>query len=140
MRPLQKFNVGLCLAILSALAMADHVGMPGDMPKSFSVECESCHIPYAPGLMPAKSWQSLMGSLDGHYGTDASLDARTVKDISVWLDRHAATSRKFAEAAPNNRITKTAWFIKKHREIEANVWKRAAINSPANCAACHQQA
>lgn len=131
---------GSCAALLSAYALADNVGMPNSMPKSYAAECASCHIPYAPGLLPSKSWQGIMHSLDKHYGTDASMDQKSVTEISAWLDRYAASSRKFAESSPDNRITSSAWFARKHRKVDKDAWLRTAIKSRANCAACHQQA
>jgi len=37
------------------------------------------------------------------------------------------------------RITETAWLQRKHdsHEIGSEIWKRASVKSPANCAACH---
>ena len=40
------------------------------------------------------------------------------------------------EAPPQDRITQSAWFERKHRDIEPAVWKRASIGSRANCMAC----
>jgi mono/diheme cytochrome c family protein len=131
---------GSCAALLSANVLADNVGMPNSMPKSYAAECASCHIPYAPGLLPSKSWRGIMTSLDKHYGTDASIDQKSVAEISAWLDKYSAGSRKFAEPSPDNRISSSAWFARKHREIGKDVWLRASIKSRANCAACHQQA
>lgn len=131
---------GLCVALGSMQAMADSIGMPGNMPKSFMGECASCHTPYAPGLLPAKSWLSVMTSLDKHYGTDASIDAKSVAQISTWLQSNAAGSRKLSETPPDNRITSSAWFARKHREVGKDVWLRASVKSRSNCIACHQQA
>lgn len=141
MHPITRLILaGSCAALLSAPALADNVGMPGNMPKSYAAECASCHIPYAPGLLPAKSWRGIMLSLDKHYGTDASLDPKSVAEIAAWLDQYAAGSRKFAEPSPDNRISSSAWFARKHREIGKEVWLRASVKSRANCAACHRQA
>ncbi|MEO8598780.1 MAG: cytochrome C [bacterium] len=131
---------GSCAALLSVNALADDVGMPRNMPKSYAAECASCHIPYAPGLLPSKSWLGIMGSLDKHYGTDASIDAQSVTEISAWLNRYSANSRKFAEATSDNRISSSAWFARKHRKIGSDVWLRTAIKGRANCSACHTQA
>ena len=114
--------------------------MPSDMPKSYDAECGSCHMAYPPGLLSEKSWQNVMGSLSKHFGTDASLDEKERLEISKWLGTNAATRQKYAEVAPDNRITKTTWFIRKHNEIKADVWKRAGIKSSANCGACHSSA
>ena len=95
---------------------------------------------YPPGLLSEKSWQNVMSSLGKHFGTDASIDEKERLEISKWLGANAATRQKYAEVAPDNRITKTTWFIRKHNEIKADVWKRAGIKSPANCGACHTNA
>ena len=128
------------LALLAIPASAAKMSMPSDTPKSYEAECASCHMAYPPGLLGQKNWQSIMSGLDKHFGTDASLDAKTESEISQWLLKNAATKQKYAALAPDNRITKTSWFIRKHDEVRADVWKRAGVKSPANCAACHQNA
>ena len=96
-------------AVLESAAQADDHGrrMPTQVPKAYVQECASCHMAYPPGLLPAASWQRLMGGLNQHYGSDASLDAATVQQLSTWLQTHAGT------------------------------YKRAAIQSAAHCMACH---
>ena len=123
--------------LMTAPAFAAKMPMPSDMPKSYEAECASCHMAYPPGLLGDKSWQNIMSGLNKHFGTDASLDAKDQKEISVWLQNNAATKQKYNVVAPENRITKTSWFIRKHDEIKADVWKRAGVKSPANCGACH---
>jgi mono/diheme cytochrome c family protein len=131
-------------AVLSLLfarsATADSIGIPAHVPKSYVAECASCHTSYAPGLLPAKSWQNIMGSLDKHYGSDASIDEKSVQEISAWLQSNAATSRKLTEAPPDNRITNSEWFKRKHREVKQEIWLRPSVKSRSNCMACHQQA
>jgi hypothetical protein len=79
-----------------------------------------------------------MQGLDKHFGTDASLDAKTTSSIDAWLKQNAALR---AEAGGNPpRITTNAWFKRKHREVPAASWKDPRIKSPANCAACHRGA
>ena len=63
------------------------------LPK-YQQECAACHLAYPPGLLPAASWQRLMGNLPQHFGTDASLDPATVKEIGQWLQAHAADPRR----------------------------------------------
>lgn len=111
--------------------------MPRTVPPAYTQECASCHVPYPPGMLPARSWQRVMSGLDQHYGTDASLDARTAQEISAWLQTHAGTYKRVTEPPPQDRITRSAWFERKHREIEPSVWKLPSVKSAANCAACH---
>lgn len=100
-------------------------------------ECSSCHIAYPPGMLPAASWPRLMDNLPRHFGTDASLDEATVKQLSTWLTANAGTYKRVREQPPEDRITRSAWFQRKHDEVAASTWKRPAVKSPANCAACH---
>ena len=78
-----------------------------------------------------------MSGLSKHFGTDASVDPKTQTEITTWLLKNAARRQKYTETAPENRITKTSWFIHKHDEVRPEVWKREGIKSPANCGACH---
>jgi mono/diheme cytochrome c family protein len=81
-----------------------------------------------------------MVGLDQHYGTDAALEPAQVKQIASWLQAQAGTYKRVKEQPVDDRITRSAWFVRKHREIEASVWKRASIKGAAQCAACHTQA
>lgn len=120
----------------SALADAGQ-GRPIKVPPAYTQECASCHAAYPPGMLPARSWQRVMGGLDRHYGTDASLDAATVQQLSGWLQAHAGTYKRVSEEPPQDRITRSAWFERKHRKVEPSVWKLPSVKSAANCAACH---
>ena len=127
----------LCLTALGAAQADGGRMMPSDMPKAYTAECAACHTAYAPGLLPARSWQRIMTGLDKHYGTDASLDDATVKQLSTWLQTHAGTYKRVNEAPPQDRLTRSAWFERKHDEIPSAVWKHTSIKSAANCGACH---
>lgn len=81
-----------------------------------------------------------MTGLGKHYGTDASLDEASVREISTWLKANAGTYKRVSEEPPENRITKSAWFVRKHREVSPAVWIHKVVRSPANCAACHTKA
>jgi hypothetical protein len=103
-------------------------------------ECSACHIAYPLGALPNASWQRLMGNLRRHFGTDASVDPATLKEISTWIAANTETWKRVAETPPEDRITRSAWFERKHREVEPADWRRAAVRSPSNCAACHPRA
>lgn len=109
------------------------------LPK-YQAECAACHIAYPAGMLPAPSWKRVMGSLDQHYGTDASLDDATSREISQWLQANAGTYKRVREAPPQDRITTSAWFVRKHDELDPTIWKQPAVKSAANCTACHTQA
>ena len=139
----KKFSLALALAAgLLVNAQADPVGSRVTPLPQYQQECAACHMAYPPGLLPAASWQRLMGSLNKHYGTDASLDAASAGNIGGWLKANAGSYKRVSEEPPQDRITKSVWFLRKHRdgEVPAGVWKRASVGSPANCVACHAQA
>lgn len=128
---------GLGLLALSAAHADGGRGMPRNMPAAYTAECAACHTAYTPGLLPARSWQRIMTGLDKHYGTDASLDPATVQQLSSWLQANAGTYKRVTEEPPQDRITRSAWFARKHDDIAPAVWKHASVKSAANCGACH---
>lgn len=115
--------------------------LPAQVNGAWKQECSSCHIAYPPGLLSQASWQRIMAGLDRHFGENATLPPATVEEISAFLAKNAADAGRtdHGGAAPM-RISETAWFRREHGEIGSAVWKRQAVGSPANCAACHRQA
>ena len=140
-RTVRRSTALLALACALPAAWADSREMPASaMLPVYKQECAACHMAYPPGMLPASSWSRMMTRLDQHYGTDASLDAAMVRQIGTWLEAHAGTYKRVREAPHQDRITQSAWFERKHRDVEPAVWKRAAVGSPANCMACHTRA
>ena len=115
---------------------------PATLSKAYQTECAACHLAYPPAMLPGQSWDNIMKGLSKHYGTDASIDdVDAFKEISQWLQDHAGTYKKPALfPPPDDRISKTYWFVKEHRKIASDVWLRDSIKSPSNCAACHTKA
>ena len=112
--------------------------MPAQVPATYRQECAACHLAYPPGMLPARSWSRIMGQLDRHYGSDASLDEAQLRQIGGWLQANAGSYKRVdSEPPPQDRITRSAWFERKHRGLDAAVWKHASVKSAANCAACH---
>jgi mono/diheme cytochrome c family protein len=109
------------------------------LPK-YRQECAVCHIAYPPGMLPADSWRHILDNLDHHFGSNASLDAASVKQLESWLTAHAAKAEQSSSAPPEDRITRTTWFMAAHDEIPASTWRRPAVRSASNCAACHTRA
>ncbi|MDR2013219.1 MAG: diheme cytochrome c [Rhodanobacter sp.] len=142
---------GACLAFaitaFSSLALAkeeeEHEHERGIRPipllPLYQQECASCHIAFPPGMLPASSWQRIMNNLKHHYGADASLDEAAVKQLEQWLTTVTNRTQPLPEP-PEDRITRSAWFVHTHHEVAASVWSRPAIKSAANCAACHNAA
>lgn len=127
------------LAALALPAQADSYRLPKNA--VFEAECGSCHIVFPPQMLHADSWRAMMGDLSRHFGSDASIDETHRTAITDFLVANAGGRKtgntRDAQGKPLLRISETARFAKKHREISAATWKRAAIKSPANCAACH---
>jgi Dihaem cytochrome c len=103
---------------------------------TWHAECGSCHVAYPPALLPAAEWRQLMGSLDRHFGVDASVDTSTTTEIGRFLAGSAGRGEgRAAEAEP--RITTTGWFRHKHDEVSAAIFRSPSVKTAANCAACH---
>lgn len=141
LKPLPRITALLAASLgllWAGTALADGGrGLPTPVPPAYLQECASCHVAYPPGMLPARSWQRLMAGLDRHYGTDASLDAATTAQLAAWLQAHAGTTKRVAEEPPQDRLTRSAWFERKHRQVEPAVWRLPSVKSAANCAACH---
>jgi len=93
-------------------------------------ECSACHVAYYPNFLPTSSWKKVMANLDKHFGTDASLTPADQTEITHWL---LANSQELGEAPPENRITKSFWFTRKHgtRHVRTDIWSRPSIKSPS---------
>jgi hypothetical protein len=111
-------------------------------------ECGACHVAYPARYLPAESWRAVMSGLDKHFGSNASLDAASVSEITAFLEKNADTRKKSHEtpgknetmAKPLLRITETRWFKSEHQEVAEHTWKNPKVKSPANCGACHTKA
>mgnify|MGYP002630938064 CR=1 FL=1 len=113
----------------------------------FEGECKSCHTLYPPYLLPKQSWVKMMGGLENHFGDDASLEPKETTSIREYLVKNAADSStkeaaykilKNIKNADNIAITKTPYWIKRHREIDENIFASKEVKAKSNCKACHQ--
>ena len=133
----------LVLPLLLGLALpafADRMPLPTNTPASYKAECTSCHMAFQPALLTAGDWRKTMNGLKDHFGTDATVDMPKQQEITSFLERNAGDVSKLGSAGDPPRITQTARFIRKHREIPAKYWKDPRIKSAANCEACHRGA
>jgi nitrate/TMAO reductase-like tetraheme cytochrome c subunit len=109
--------------------------------RALQQECSACHVVYPPQLLSAASWRAVMGGLDKHFGTDASLDSTTQAEILRYLQANAGRHDSSKSGKPLLRITQTRWFLHEHsEELPRDIWKNPAVKSPANCVACHTAA
>lgn len=113
-------------------------------------ECASCHLAYPAQLLPAASWQAIMGGLDDHFGDNAELLPDRQAEIEAYLAANAADvnpgrkSHKFLrhldrQEAPL-RITETPYFRDEHDEVPRRlVADNPEVRSFSQCQACHGQ-
>lgn len=113
---------------------------PAVVDAKWATECSACHVAYPARYLPAESWRAIMAGLDKHFGSNASLDPATAKEITAYLVKNAGTRRHNASGKPVLRITETRWFRSEHREVAARHWKNPKVKSRANCGACHTTA
>jgi hypothetical protein len=131
----------LALAAASAATADEHRrAATTPPPPKYQQECGACHLAYPAMLLPAESWQRTMSQLPRHFGTDASLDTATRNELVAWLAANAASGRRAGAAPPQDRITRSTWFVREHGEVSPATWKLPAVKSAAQCSACHAQA
>ena len=139
--------LGFSALVLSrAQAGSGHFFAPVSSPV-VKEECGSCHMPFAASMLPASSWNRLMGDLKNHFGDDASVDAALAKEIGDYLAANAADTggqaysgkllRGVSTTAAPLRITELPQWVKAHRKVPAWEWQHKDVRTKANCAACH---
>lgn len=159
---MNKFTISLISGVIAALGVTsafadddwgwsrrgpDFTPVKNELYKS---ECGTCHFTYPPGMLPAQSWQKLMGSLSDHFGENAELDSATQQKLTEYLVKGAAENsetgrsakilRSLGTDAPL-RITDVPYIRYKHNEIPARLISgNPGVRSLSNCAACHTQA
>jgi nitrate/TMAO reductase-like tetraheme cytochrome c subunit len=143
MRKINSYQGLMTVLLFSAVAfpaIADRPLMPANVLPAYQSECASCHMAYPPAMLSKAAWQKIMQGLDHHYGTDASVDAATRRQIGVWLQAHGGTYKRVEESSPGERLSTTQWFESKHRKIDKAVWARQSIKGKAHCQVCHTSA
>lgn len=117
------------------------------LPEAYRQECGDCHSAYHPSLRTAQSWQAVMKRLSNHYGEDASLTGLKAAEIAKFLMDNDANQFD-TEAAhkigrvdtPDDRMTETRFWRKKHDDFKPEAFKHKAVGSKVNCNACHKDA
>ncbi len=118
----------------------------------YNKECGSCHFAYQSELLPRRSWVKMMGELENHFGTDASLEENDRLSIEKYLVQYAGDTpqatykyykkinRSIAPDDAPQRISETRYFVKEHREVPKRLIEQKAVKSISNCIACHKTA
>ncbi len=134
---------------LAALARLPATGVYELAPHpAYLKECGACHHAFHPSLLPASSWRTVMAGLADHFGEDAGLPKAQAQAIEAWLtanaaerwDTEAANRFRLLDPAQPLRITATAYWTRKHRDLAKTVFVQKAVGGPANCNACHADA
>ncbi len=153
--PLRLLAPVAFLALLAALALTraqaggSHYFPPVADPV-VKEECGSCHLAFAPSMLPARSWQTMMAGLRDHFGDDASLEPATAARITRYLVDNAADAggarygakllRGVAPGSAPQRITELPAWVREHRKVPDWEWRHKEVRTRANCAACHSDA
>lgn len=130
-----KWLFALIFVSLTSVVFAKDTRLAAPTNAKWQAECSSCHIAYPPRFLAADNWQSMMQTLNKHFGSNAEIDAADQQLISDFLKSHAGSGSRYQ--ASTLRISDTPWFKREHREVSAKAWSDPAIKSPSNCTACH---
>ncbi|MEO5695028.1 MAG: hypothetical protein ABIQ72_17975 [Usitatibacter sp.] len=126
-------------------------GFLADKDPTYLKECGSCHFPYSPGLLPARSWELHLTRLDRHFGETVNLPPASLSAVRKYLTDNAADkspydgSIAFMERIKDKtpyRLLDVPTMREMHRIILAVIDRRAKIKvrTLTNCSACHTYA
>lgn len=119
--------------------------------ETYATECGACHFAYPPALLPARSWERLMTTLDDHFGENAELLPDTAQTISDYLQTHAADrsegrlAHRLAKGVRSGmvplRISELPYIRHEHDEIPRRyITGNPDVRSLSHCNACHIRA
>ncbi len=120
------------------------------MNELWNEECGACHLAFHPSLLPARSWQYLFEQQDNHFQEELMLDDETLNELLQYALNNSAEQKKTEAAWKINRaigrderplqITAVSYWKDKHSAISDITWQQEAVQSKANCGACHYDA
>ncbi len=142
--------IGVGALTLTLLGRLPPKGIPATTANAaYTRVCGACHAPYHPSLLPAASWQAVLGQLDNHFGRDNSgLPAPALAEIAKFLASHGAEAWdneigirfRVVTVSEPRRISATPAWQSKHALVPASWFTREAVGSKSNCSACHSDA
>ncbi|MEO5691714.1 MAG: hypothetical protein ABIQ72_01195 [Usitatibacter sp.] len=160
MNLLQVAVAAFALSSLAAQAASErfYKEVPGSMngflaakDPTYVKECGSCHFPYSPGLLPARSWELYMKRLDKHFGETLNLPPAAMSAVQKYLmdnaadkspyDGSVAFMERIKERTPY-RLLEVPTMREMHRIILEVIDRRAKIKvrTLTNCIGCHTYA
>ena len=153
--PYRPLTLGLVIVAFSAIvfgrvqAGGNHF-FPPVVDAVVKEECGSCHLAFAPSMLPASSWKLMMGNLKNHFGDDATVDPDIAAKITAYLVSNAADTggrrysgklmRGVSDTNAPLRITELPKWVREHRKVPDWEWTHKDVRTRANCTACHVDA
>jgi len=141
------WGLGLLLALGAAAYAFGVISKKPELPSGqeyalYKKECASCHFAYPANLYTKASWESMMDTLENHYGEDATIADDKHQKITEYLLANSIETGKSKQAyflknvdiASIGTIVKDEKFKKKHRHFDAKKTKLA------DCSSCHTDA
>lgn len=112
-------------------------------------ECSRCHLAYPPGLLPARSWENLLGNMQSHFGEQVTL--ADTGAITAYVTTHAADRsssimagkivQSLRSGEPPQRIVEIPFIRYEHEEIPQRlITENPQVKSLSHCASCHPRA
>jgi hypothetical protein len=151
--------LAVSLAASAADDRFDKKGSPGSMmgflparDTQYVKECGTCHFPYSPGLMPARSWVRVLDRMENHFGESVRLDPAIRAKLQAYLTSNAADvspyegSKAFMERIPSTftpyRLSSVPLFREMHTVIHEVIATKpkVKVRTVTNCNACHRKA
>ena len=125
--------------------------LPKEKSEAYAQACASCHMLYAPSMLPALSWQKMMLELNNHFGDNAELENSVREEVSAYLQRNAADKVENIYAQPMlnllkdgetpKRISDTKYFKFLHDIVRPEMISgNPDVKSVARCEICHYEA
>ncbi len=148
----RSLAIGIVALAFSALVLdralaGDHHFFAPVVDPVVKEECGSCHLAFAPSMLPASSWQRMMGELDKHFGDNASVDPAIAEKITRYLVANAGDAggqrysskllKGVALGSAPQRITELPKWVREHRKVPDWEWRHKDVRTKANCVACH---
>lgn len=125
--------------------------LPKEKNVSYEQACASCHMLYAPSMLPSRSWDKMMKGLNHHFGDNAEVEKQTRQEISEYLQRNSADHveniysqgmKEFLRPDDETlRISETKYFKLLHDVVKPEmVSGNLEVRSIVRCEICHHEA
>ena len=125
--------------------------LPSEQNLAYDKACASCHMLYAPSMLPARSWKKVMAGLSDHFGDNAEVSVEVRDEVSLYLQRFAADKVEniyaqsmlglLGDDETPLRISETKYFTLLHDVVRpAMIEGNLDVKSVARCEACHYEA